>query len=235
MKNDFLLLTCEHGGNKIPLRFQKFFKGHKKILATHRGFDIGALGVAKLLAKSLAAPLVASEISRLLVDLNRSIGNKSQFSDLSSKIKDRDLILEKYYFPHQIKIQNHINHGFKKSDRMIHLGIHSFTPVLDGDKRNTDIGILFDPKSALEAKFSKILKAQLEIFAPELKVRMNYPYKGTGDGLTKSLRKAFGAKLYAGIEIEINQKFFAENLKKNQKRMAHIFSLSIKKTKDLLK
>jgi hypothetical protein len=41
-----------------------------------------------------------------------------------------------------------------------------------------------------------------------MKVRFNYPYKGTSDGLTTTLRKKFGPQ-YVGIEIEINQKFFS--------------------------
>ena len=235
MKKSFVLLTCEHGGNKIPKRYQENFKKHKKLLSTHRGLDIGALGVAKLLSKCLGAPLVASEISRLLVDLNRTIGNEGQFSKISSKIKERDFILEKYYYPHHVRVQNQINKALIESNQIIHLGIHSFTPKLNGEVRQTDIGILFDPKIPLEIEFSRLLKDQLRISAPELRVRMNYPYKGTSDGLTRSLRKAFGKTIYAGIEIEINQKFFTSEQKQNQKWMAHLFSESIQNAKDLLK
>ncbi len=235
MKKSFLLLTCEHGGNKIPKRFRENFKNQEKLLATHRGLDIGALGIAKLLSKSLGAPLVASEISRLLVDLNRSIGHEGQFSKISSKIKERDFILENYYYPHHIRVQNQINKALMASNQIIHLGIHSFTPKLKGEVRHTDIGILFDPKILLEIKFSRLLKEQLKISAPELRVRMNYPYKGTSDGLTRSLRRAFGKTTYAGIEIEINQKFFTSDMKQNQKRMAHLFSQSIQNAKDLLR
>ena len=41
-----------------------------------------------------------------------------------------------------------------------------------------------------------------------MKVRFNYPYKGTSDGLTTTLRKKFGPR-YVGIEIEINQKLLS--------------------------
>jgi hypothetical protein len=39
-----------------------------------------------------------------------------------------------------------------------------------------------------------------------LRVRRNYPYLGTADGLVSFLRKEFSSELYIGIEIELNQK-----------------------------
>jgi predicted N-formylglutamate amidohydrolase len=73
--NYSLVITCEHGGNRIPIRYTDLFKANPVLLNTHRGFDPGALSMAKDLAAAFAAPLVASTISRLLVDLNRSVGH----------------------------------------------------------------------------------------------------------------------------------------------------------------
>jgi hypothetical protein len=41
----------------------------------------------------------------------------------------------------------------------------------------------------------------------ELIVRRNYPYRGIGDGLTTYLRRLHPQNRYAGIEIEVNQKY----------------------------
>ncbi len=90
---------------------------------------------------------------------------------------------------------------------IIHLGIHSFTPVLNGMVRNADIGILYDPARPLERKFAQVIKAEILRLYPKMRVRFNYPYKGSSDGLTTALRKKFGPR-YVGIEIEMNQKFF---------------------------
>jgi hypothetical protein len=38
-------------------------------------------------------------------------------------------------------------------------------------------------------------------------VRRNYPYRGYADGLTTWLRKRYPDPAYAGIELEINQKY----------------------------
>jgi hypothetical protein len=41
---------------------------------------------------------------------------------------------------------------------------------------------------------------------PQLVVRLNYPYRGSADGLTTHLRRLHPNSDYAGIEIEVNQK-----------------------------
>ena len=91
--------------------------------------------------------------------------------------------------------------------RVIHLGIHSFTPVLNNVVRNADIGILYDPARTWEAQVATSIIEEIQARAPRLRIRRNYPYLGKSDGLTTSLRKKFGPA-YAGIEIEINQKLF---------------------------
>ncbi len=69
-----VVITCEHGGNKIPKDYQYLFKDYKSVLQTHRAYDPGALELAKLLSKK-GNYFFFSEISRLLIELNRSIQN----------------------------------------------------------------------------------------------------------------------------------------------------------------
>ena len=63
----FLLVTCEHGGNRVPKRYRRLFAGWESVLASHRGYDPGALTLARELARAFDAPLVASTVTRLLV------------------------------------------------------------------------------------------------------------------------------------------------------------------------
>ena len=72
--NIHFLISCEHGGNRIPLRYRPLFEGYEHLLHSHRGYDSGALSMAKKLAITLHSPLFAATTSRLLIDLNRSIG-----------------------------------------------------------------------------------------------------------------------------------------------------------------
>jgi predicted N-formylglutamate amidohydrolase len=55
------------------------------LLSSHRGFDAGAMVMAGALARGLGAPLVVSAVSRLLVDLNRSIGHPRLYSQAIRK------------------------------------------------------------------------------------------------------------------------------------------------------
>jgi len=47
------------------------FRARRRLLDSHRGHDPGALAMARSLARSLDATLLAATVSRLLVALNR--------------------------------------------------------------------------------------------------------------------------------------------------------------------
>src|SRR5205085_5679739 len=80
-----VLVTCEHGGNRVPAQFRRWFAGAEKALASHRGFDPGALAMARMLAKCLDAELIFATVSRLVVELNRSSHNPRVFSAFMRK------------------------------------------------------------------------------------------------------------------------------------------------------
>ena len=212
------MLTCEHASNRLPAAFKKAVPAD--VLKTHRAYDIGAVHVFRKLVK-FAKPEFYCEgkYSRLFVDLNRTITNKSAFSEYyeqldkatASKVKAQATA---YWSEYRAAIEKFVDSALKPKTRVaksepeiVHLGIHSFTPELNGKVRNTDIGILYDPSRPKECELAQVIKAEIKRLHPEMKVRFNYPYKGTSDGLTTTLRKKIGPR-YAGLEIEINQKFF---------------------------
>lgn len=207
---DCFLVSCEHGGNQIPQAYRAFFSSTdaEVLLATHRGYDAGALLMAEDLAASLPAPLVSSTVSRLLVDLNRSLTHPQVFSvnlqGASAEIKAR--IVEQHYRPYRDAVEMQVKLGAEQGKRVVHVSCHSFTPVLDGTERNCDIGLLYDPARHPEVGLSKAWQAAIHANNPPLKVRRNYPYAGKNDGLTTALRRRFSADDYVGIELEINQK-----------------------------
>jgi len=205
---DRILITCEHGGNRIPLRYRPLFAGFEALLQTHRGYDPGALAVARQMAEVLAAPLFISTTSRLLIDLNRSIGHPFLYSEATRNAPAgvRREILEQHYQPYRNQVEAHIASEIAHGSRVIHFSSHSFTPVLDGEVRNADIGLLYDPSRPGEAELCRRWQARIKASAPEWKVRRNYPYTGRSDGLTAYLRRRFPADAYVGIELEINQK-----------------------------
>ena len=204
---EHFLISCEHGGNRIPIRYRSLFGGFEPLLQTHRGFDAGALGMARDLAKALAAPLFVATTSRLLIDLNRSIGHPRLYSEATqyAPLELRREILERYYLNYRDRVEACIA-GALACGRMIHLSSHSFTPVLGGRVRNADIGLLYDPDRPAELEFCRRWQASLKAHAPELRIRRNYPYAGKSDGFTAYLRRRFPGDAYLGVELEINQK-----------------------------
>lgn len=203
-----VLVTCEHGGNRIPARYRPLFADFEAVLHTHRGYDPGALAVARELAQTLAAPLFVSTTSRLLIDLNRSVGHPRLYAEATrgAPAAVRRKILEKHYLPYRDGVEAHIAEALARGRRVIHISSHSFTPVLDGAIRNADIGLLYDPARCGEAQLCRCWQSHLKARAPDWTVRRNYPYSGRSDGFTAYLRRRFLADTYVGIELEINQK-----------------------------
>jgi len=206
-----LVLTCEHGGNDIPTKYLPLFADAQETLKSHRGFDLGALDLFHQLSK-LAYFSQSSTISRLLIELNRSLGRPKLFSeftkDLSQQVKLE--LFDSYYFPYRTEVEKKISELIAKGEEMLHLSVHSFTPVWKGESRNADIGLLYDPSKPGEKAFCENFKRQLLLQSPGLKIRYNYPYLGIADGFTTYLRERF-PKNYSGIELEVNQKWASQN------------------------
>lgn len=195
-----LVVTCEHATNKIPARYAQLFRGARALLASHRGWDPGALRVAKHLASAFDAPLFVGEVSRLLVDLNRSDWHPRLFSERVPESARRE-ILERYYVPYREAVERAI----RRHRRVVHLSIHSFTPVLDGESRNCDASFLYDPQRPREQDLAILLRDWLQQNVQGLRVRRNYPYVGYSDGFTTHLRKRLPVSRYLGLEWEMNQ------------------------------
>lgn len=205
------LLSCEHGGCYLPPLYRGQFVGRESLLRSHYGYDPGALSLAKTLAEGLRAPLVESEVSRLLVDLNRSPQSKALFSAQLAPLSEaeKEKILRDYYRPYRDEISGKISAFTAAGAQVVHLSVHSFTPVLRGQVRNTDLGLLYDPSRLREKSFCRDWAALLRQQNSSIKVRYNYPYRGTADGLTRTFRRSFAPPDYLGIELEVNQSLLA--------------------------
>jgi predicted N-formylglutamate amidohydrolase len=204
---DTFIITSEHGGNRVPVPYRPLFRGQSALLDSHRGYDPGSLVMAKALASAFAAPLVASTVSRLVIDLNRSIGHPQLFSAVTraAPAQTRAQIVEDHYRPHRTQVESLVRQAVARGHRVIHISSHSFTAELDGKVRGTDVGLLYHPSRRREVEVCARWKDTLAALAPELRVRRNYPYAGKADGLTSHLRTRFVPGDYVGIELEVNQ------------------------------
>jgi predicted N-formylglutamate amidohydrolase len=210
MTGDTFIITCEHGGNHVPPAYAPLFLGHEALLNTHRGWDLGALELATQMADAINAPLFAATTTRLLIDLNRSIGHRQLHSEATRHLPlaARRAIATQHYRPHRDAVETEVARRIAAGRRVVHIASHSFTPELHGVVRQADVGFLYDPRRAGERPFASRWLAALKRLRPDLKLRRNYPYEGKGDGLTALLRKRHGANAYVGMELEVNQRFF---------------------------
>ena len=209
MTRDGLIITCEHGGNEVPAAYAPLFAGHQALLPTHRGWDAGALTLAQQMATACDAPLFAATTTRLLIDLNRSIGHRQLYSEATRglPLATRRDIAAQYYRPHRDAVESEVARLVADGRRVVHVASHSFTPELGGVVRQADVAWLYDPRRAGECALAARWLAALKHKRPDLKLRRNYPYEGKADGLTALLRKCHSDAAYVGMELEVNQRF----------------------------
>jgi len=204
------IITCEHASNKLPEEWHHLFEGFGDVLETHRGWDPGAIQLAKTIADRLGVKLFVHPWSRLLVEPNRSLHHRQLFSEYTEHLSDdeRNKLINTCWSPHRDHIKQEIRSAASSGKQVIHIGVHTFTPVWKQKERDLDIGLLYDPKRKEEKQFCVKWKKELEASRPEFKIRMNRPYLGKDDGLTTGLRREFSEEEYLGIEIEVNQKYW---------------------------
>ncbi|RYX88313.1 MAG: N-formylglutamate amidohydrolase [Comamonadaceae bacterium] len=212
MRRDFVIVSCEHGGNEVPAEYAGLFAGHEALLATHRGWDLGALQLAREMAADLDAPLFAATTTRLLIDLNRSIGHGQLHSEVtrSLPLRARRELAAVHYTPYREKLEAEVAQQIGAGRRVVHIASHSFTPVLRGVVRDADLALLYDPARTGERAVAAQWLVALRQALPALRLRRNYPYEGKGDGVMSLLRKRHAEDAYVGIELEVNQRFVAE-------------------------
>lgn len=207
-----LILSCEHASCLVPPGVSLGVS--QTLIASHIGWDPGAIDVATALALGWGVPLFAGQVSRLVVDLNRSPDNPDVIPELAFgepvkgnldlREEDRAARMRAFHDPFRRAMVAEI--GARQPCR--HLSIHSFAPTLHGRSRRFDIGLLYDPARRSEVAWVSRLMSLIR--AVGLDVRLNQPYAGTEDGMTTWLRTRFPDSVYAGVELEISHRLTDE-------------------------
>jgi predicted N-formylglutamate amidohydrolase len=200
-----VIITCEHGGYKVPAEYRPQFAAQAEVLAGHRGWDLGALTLAKQFSTQLQAPLHQATVTRLLVELNRSLHHPKLFSEFTCDLlpEQKTRILDQYWHPYRNSVESQIADWIAQARCVLHLSVHSFVPVLNGQARRTDVGLLYDPQRSGERRFCAAWQAAIRQAAPEFTVHRNAPYRGTSDGFVTHLRQRFSEGVYVGLELEV--------------------------------
>ncbi len=186
---DFVIV-CEHASNFIPPELDNLGLS-KDVLNSHVSWDPGALQVAQAMSAELDAPLVASQVSRVVFDCNRHPGAQSAVPLKSENFEipgNAGLFptalqarAEQFYVPFRDALSAMIVGRMEARRAPVILTVHSFNPVYEGIRRDLDIGIIHDEDTRFADEVLKITDTQTEFT-----VRRNAPY-GPGDGVTHTL------------------------------------------------
>ena len=162
-----VVISCDHASNRIPKAFQQLGLADEH-LQQHIAYDIGALQVANALAKFFNFPLISSNYSRLLVDLNRHPHDPSAIPEVSDEIvipgnsglteEQRQNRLSDYFYPYHNRHSELVDNASDDYKNPFVLAIHSFTPEMQSIARPWHYGVLWGHSQNLSSKFVKRLQ-----------------------------------------------------------------------------
>ncbi|MDU8942035.1 N-formylglutamate amidohydrolase [Ovoidimarina sediminis] len=201
-----MLIVCEHASRHVPDRYGDLGLG-KEALSSHIAWDIGALDLARDIARRLGAPLINARVSRLVYDLNRppevsaAIPDRSEIYDIPANrnldATARAERVETTYRPWREALAQAI----RDSGARALITVHSFTPVYFGERRETTVGILHDR----DLRLADIVLEEAGEQGREWD--RNSPY-GPEDGVTHTVRIAEDAGLLP-LMIEVRNDLLA--------------------------
>ena len=169
-----MLLICEHAGNLVPAPWRNLGLA-APFLATHFAWDIGAAPLTLLLAERLRAPAVLASYSRLFLDLNRApqdwdcsrpdMGGIPVPGNLAASDADRALREAIARAPFDRAVSHFL------TPRPAVVSVHTFTPVMGGKLRETDIGVLWRKECRMGERALAELRKQ-----SDFSIASNEPY-----------------------------------------------------------
>ena len=151
-----VLLVCDHASNRFPRSLGTMGLDYINRVS-HIALDIGADAVATALAENLGATAVICQYSRLIVDCNRELVDDSAFLECSDSVdvpgnhdlqeSEKEKRASEIYWPYHNTIKDQIVRLKKHGIDPVVISIHSFTPVMNGNDREWEIGVLWDKDS----------------------------------------------------------------------------------------
>ena len=200
-----ILLVCDHASRQFPralgtMGLDPFAR------RCHLAVDIGAGALTEALAESLSVTAVLCEYSRLIVDCNRQLMDPGAFLEFGDGVvipgnrnlhqEDKDRRANAIYWPYHAAIDSEIKRFAELGVKPVLVSIHSFTPVMNGDSRTWEMGVLWDKDRLTAELFINALRKAGYL------VGDNEPYSGKApqDFTIDEHAEAIGLP-HVGIEI----------------------------------
>ncbi len=208
-----VVFSVEHASARVPAELAGLGL-RRDVLASHHAWDPGAAIIGRRLAKAFAGPLHLGRWSRLVADLNRSrqhprvvartlSDGKRVPANAELSREQRAQRIDRFWRPWRKAVEADLDAAVVACGLAFHISIHSFTGSLNGDRRDNDFGLLYEPSHPREKAMADRLHTRIE--AQGYSVRRNYPYSGKDDGFCMRMRRERSTANYIGMEFEMNQ------------------------------
>ena len=183
------LVLCDHASNLVPPSVNGGDLGiSAEDMNRHIAYDVGAAGVARLLAEHLSAPALLTRYSRLVIDPNRGPDDPTLLMKLydgsiipaNRRADAAEIALRRgaFYDPYHDAITAQIDAMIGRGTTPHLISIHSFTHQFRGrDPRPWHAGVLWDRDDRLSAPLIAALESE-----GDLAVGNNQPYSGQLQG-----------------------------------------------------
>lgn len=148
-----VLLVCDHASRRFPKSLGTM--GIDPVARRcHLAIDIGAGNLTESIAENIGVTAVLCQYSRLIIDCNRQLMDPGAFLEFGDGVvikgnrnlhaNEKKLREEEIYWPYHGAIDAQIKRLHVAEVAPVFVSIHSFTPVLNGESRTIEMGVLWD-------------------------------------------------------------------------------------------
>ena len=181
-ERDGLIILCEHASNHIPDRYDGLGMSAAQ-QQDHIAWDIGAAEVTRKMAALMGVSAVVANVSRLVIDCNREPDRPCLIPETSDGVhisgnagldlSERQARIAAYYTPFHRAAESLIDAHLQAGVRPIVVGMHSFTPHMDGHQRPWHAGFMWNRDPRLAEAMMGLMERETDLC-----IGNNKPYSG---------------------------------------------------------
>lgn len=177
-----VILVCDHASNHIPEGYENLGLSFDD-LEEHIAWDIGMAQITRRVAKLMTLPAVLAPVSRLLIDCNRHPDDDTLVPKVSDEIAipaNQDISAsivnarkKVFYDPFHGAVEKLVKDHLEDDIVPIVVGMHSFTPSMDGEDRPWGISFLWNKDPRLAQAMIGWMERETKLIVGD-----NVPYSG---------------------------------------------------------
>lgn len=170
--------------------------------------------IAERIGSLLHMPCLKNPYRHDLIDVTRSLNHRQLHGAITQNWPEerKQQLLDIAYHPYRERVESAIGRVLQQFTFVVHLSVRTFDLHQGDNLLRTDVGLLYDAARTGELDLCLDWIDELFYAFPHLRVRRNYPRRGTADCLTKAMRGRFPAEHYLGIEVWMNRAWAARKV-----------------------